>query len=317
MKNYPALLLLLLFCSSCSKQKTGAEWGLEIQSQTSVNIEESATSNGFIQIIKDGAEKELELGNLNFPSSYVYRFSADEILEIKVGPTNFVHPVYFKLVRFENLHEIDWPEEAHKLETKRFFYGRADNLIEGFSVKEPFESERTEWELTDTDINYGEQDFFTQSQIRKILQSIEPNLKSTEFEGMTQTSLESYNTKVRNYTIEAANVGAEIAVRSRVGDVRIESMDIKVIFPMGEFETYKENIVLFTERFVMGISKALIKNSAAEEWLVKDIFKPLDSSRSGRTVEAGEYLFTSYRINWDYVEPVEYVALKVERKQNP
>lgn len=317
MNTVPALLLLLLFCSSCSKQQAGTEWGLEIQSKTSVNIEESATSTGAIRIIKGEAEQELDLGDLNFPSSYVYRFSADKILEIKVEPTNFPHPVYLKLVRFENLHEIDWPEEAHKLETKRFFYGRADNLIEGFLVKEPFKSEKTKWELTDADINYGEQNFFTQSQMREILHSIEPNLKTSKFEGMTQTSFESYSTKVRNYTIKEGNVGVEVAVRSRVGDARVESMDIEVIFPMGEFETHKENIELFTERFVIGISRALINNVAAEKWLVKDIFRPLDSSRSGRTIEAGDYLLTSYRINWDYVEPVEHIAIEVQTKQKP
>jgi len=315
MKKLILLLTFLILAGCAEKEKEeSTDWALSIQANTGTREQKQAKLSGSIRYILDGVENIKELPSYDLPTSAIMQFQADRVVEIKVDPVEYDYPVFFHLIRYENLDEIKWPEEAMDLETSRFLYARTDNLRNGFSAipeSNAIEIKRT---LDESALKYGRKDYITREQVLKIFSKIAPEITFEENEGWVQTGSEKYDTDRLFYSEEDQNPELEFWVTSRKGEQRVESLEFKIIFPIGKYDQFSDLIGKETEKYIRGFLGSIIAEESETDWVLENIYTPLHSNHDGRILEVGDYLIMTYRIYWDYIEPVEHIGLLITTK---
>lgn len=315
MKTALPFLALILFAGCAEKEKKeSTDWALSIQANTGTREQKQAIFKGTIRYIVDGVESTQELPEYDLPISAVIQFKADRILEVKADAVEYDYPVFFQVIRYENLNEIKWPEEAQDLETSRYLYARAENLTEGFSAvteSNPIEIKRI---LNEDALVYGEKDHLTRKQIVELFSNIAPEVNFEESKGWVQTAEEKYDTDLLSYTKDGEEVDLEFGVTSRAGEHRVESMELQIVFPIGKYDKYSDLIAEHSHRYIQSFLDSIVSEQSQSDWLVENLFEPIHSKHDGRILEIGGYWLTTYRIYWDYVEPVEHLGLLITTK---
>ncbi|MCH8541190.1 MAG: hypothetical protein LAT58_10540 [Opitutales bacterium] len=171
------LFALAFSLGGCSEENDALSWSLGISSEFIKEDVPQTPLTGIVRYEIDGKIKEYKIENYKLPTSGVVMVAADEVLEINIDPVEYPHPVYFHLVRNDNLHEIKWPEEAHKAIHTRFLYERVEHLKDGFVARGPFAGEKVNRTLPKDALRYARANRFTKAQFDDILTSIEPEIK--------------------------------------------------------------------------------------------------------------------------------------------
>jgi len=307
------MLLSLVGCADKEK-KASTDWALSIQANTGTREQKQAKLSGSIHYVLDGVENTKELPSYDLPTSAVMQFQADRVLEVKLDAVEYDYPVFLNVIRYENLNEIKWPEEAMDLETSRFLYARTDSLKNGFSAipeANAIEFKRT---LDQSALKYGRKDDLTREQVLKVFSKIAPDVTFEENEGWVQTAYEKYDTDRLFYNEDNQYPELEFWVTSRDGEQRVESLEFEIIFPIGKYDEYNDLIAEYSRKYIEGFLDSIVTEQSQSDWLVENIFTPLHSKHDGRILEIGDYWLTTYRIYWDYVDPVEHVGLLITTK---
>lgn len=313
-KLIPVLSLLVLVGCSEKEKKESTDWALSIQANTGTREQNQAKLSGRISYVLDGVEGTKELPEYDLPISAVMQFQADQVLGIEVDAVEYDYPVFLHLIRYENMSEIKWPEEAMDLETSRFLYARTDNLNEGFSAKPVISPIETKKELDEGTLNYGTKENLTRKQVLNVFSDIAPEVNFEESEGWVQTAKEKYDTDLLTFRSDDQEVQLEFRVTSRKNKERVESMELQIIFPIGKYDQLSDSISQKTSKYIEGFLGSVLAEENEIDWLTEDIFIPLHSKHDGRILEVGDYLLTTYRIYWDYIDPVEHVGLLISSK---
>jgi len=311
----PLLSLLILVGCAEKEKKVSTDWALSIQANTGTREQKQAKLSGRIHYILDGVEDTKELPEYDLPISAVMQFQADRVLRVEVDAVEYDYPVFLHLIRYENMSEIKWPEEAMELKTSRFLYARTDNLKDGFSViseTSPVEIKRT---VEKDVLRYGSKNDLTREQVTKIFSRIAPEITFEKREGWASTAKEKYDTDLLVYSNVDRDVGLEFKVTSRKGDSRVESMELQIIFPIGEYGRYSELIEERVGKYIKSFLDTALTDKTQADWLIEDIFVPVDSKFNGRILEVGDYVLTTYRVYWDYIDPVEHLGLWITTKR--
>ncbi len=313
-KLIPILALLILAGCAEKEKKESTDWALSIQANTGTREQKQAKLSGEIRYVLDGVENTKQLPEYDFPISAIMQFQADRVLGIEVDAVDYNYPVFLHLIRYENMDEIKWPEEAMELETSRFLYARKDNLKNGFTAIPESISIEMKRDLDKDALRFGRKNELTRNQVAKIFSEIAPEVKFEESEGWVQTAEEKYDTDLLSYSDDGQEVELEFRITSRKGDQRVESMELKIIFPIGKFDRYSELIGERHRKYIEGFLDSVLSKENEVEWLVESIFDQLHSKHDGRIIEVGDYILTTYRIYWDYIVPVEHLGLLITTK---
>lgn len=307
------MLLSLVGCADKEK-KVSTDWALSIQANTGTREQKQAKLSGSIRYVLDGVENTKELPSYDLPTSAVMQFQADRVLEVKLDAVEYDYPVFLNVIRYENLNEIKWPEEAMDLETSRFLYARTDSLKNGFSAIPEANAIEIKRTLDKSALKYGRKDDLTREQVLRVFSKIAPEVTFEENEGWVQTGYEKYDTDRLFYNEDNQDPELEFWVTSRDGEERVESLEFEIIFPIGKYDEYNDLIAEYSRKYIEGFLDSIVPEQSQSDWLVENIFTPLHSKHDGRILEIGDYWLTTYRIYWDYVDPVEHVGLLITTK---
>ncbi|MCH8475732.1 MAG: hypothetical protein LAT55_10950 [Opitutales bacterium] len=308
--------LALIVLASCAKkeEKESTSWALSIQANTGTREQKQSTLNGRIRYILDGVEGTKEIPEYDLPISAVLQFQADRVLAIELDEADYDYPVFLNLIRYENLNEIKWPEEAQGLQVSRFLYARNDDLRDGFKAipeSSPIEVKRR---LDKDSLTYGHKDDLTRKQFIDIFSEIAPEVNFDEREGWASTVKEKYDTDLLIYSSDSQGVGLEFQARSRKDESRLESIELQIVFPIGEYQKNRDLIRNLTNLYIEGFLNSVLSEPDQVDWLTKEISTPVHSKFDGRILEVGDYVLTTYRVYWDYIEPVEHLGLWITTK---
>jgi len=310
----PILMLLSLVGCADKEKKVSTDWALSIQANTGTREQKQAKLSGSIRYVLDGVENTKELPSYDLPTSAVMQFQADRVLEVKLDAVEYNYPVFLNVIRYENLNEIKWPEEAMNLETSRFLYARTDSLKNGFSAIPETNAIEIKRTLDKSALKYGRKADLTREQVLKVFSKIAPEVTFEENEGWVQTASEKYDTDRLFYNEDNQYPELEFWVTSRDGEQRVESLEFEIIFPIGKYDEYNDLIAEYSRKYIEGFLDSIVPEQSQSDWLVENIFIPLHSKHDGRILEIGDYWLTTYRIYWDYVDPVEHVGLLITTK---
>jgi hypothetical protein len=168
--KYIIILLLCTLLNGCADRTyesdpSSRHWSLAIQGTLIGEDYPETTITGYIKCTQKGKVEKRPL-KFKLPMSIIKREMADDILEISVNSADYPHPVFFHLVRHNNLNLIKWPQEASKVEFTRMFYHKVENLSTGFTATAPYSPQEIKKEFESTSLNYAKDGKLTSDQLQ-------------------------------------------------------------------------------------------------------------------------------------------------------
>lgn len=134
-----------------------------------------------------------------------------------------------------------------------------------------------------------------------------------EYNGSIQTLNEEYDIQVYEFVSNHGDVQLTITLSNRLDSDILESCEIHIDFPIGKFPDNQETIKKLTKTYIVNLLNLIISESDTVKKIADPAYTHQESVYDIPYIFSGNLGLKAYRIDYDYIDPIERVGLEFSR----